>query len=101
MKAKKNTIFGNYYLMMKNRRSFITGLKSTKISSKERKFLKKYKPWGVILFSRNIKSLNQIVAWDRFLGPKSKNVRPAPASIFARGSLKLPHAGQQGSRWEP
>ncbi len=60
MKAKKNTIFGNYYLMMKNRRSFITGLKSTKISSKERKFLKKYKPWGVILFSRNIKSLNQI-----------------------------------------
>ena len=46
--------------MMKNRRSFITGLKSTKITSKERKFLKKYKPWGVILFSRNIKSLNQI-----------------------------------------
>ena len=39
MKAKKNTIFGNYYLMMKNRRSFITGLKSTKITSKERKFL--------------------------------------------------------------
>ena len=45
---------------MKNRRSFITGLKSTKISSKEKKFLIKYKPWGVILFSRNIKSLKQI-----------------------------------------
>ena len=45
---------------MKNRRSFITGLKSTKISQKERKFLKKYKPWGIILFSRNVKSLQQI-----------------------------------------
>ena len=45
---------------MKNRRSFITGLKSTKISSKEKKFLIKYKPWGIILFSRNIKSLSQI-----------------------------------------
>ena len=45
---------------MKNRRSFITGLKSTKISSKENNFLRKYKPWGIILFSRNIKSLHQI-----------------------------------------
>ncbi len=45
---------------MKNRRSFITGLKSTKLSNKEKKFLLKYKPWGIILFSRNIKSLDQI-----------------------------------------
>jgi len=45
---------------MKNRRSFITGLKSTKISSKENNFLRKYKPWGIILFSRNIKSLHQV-----------------------------------------
>ena len=45
---------------MKNRRSFIIGLKSTKISSKEKIFLRKYKPWGIILFSRNIKSLYQI-----------------------------------------
>jgi len=47
--------------MMKNRRSFITGLKSTKLSNKEKFFLLKYKPWGVILFSRNIKSLDQII----------------------------------------
>ena len=46
---------------MKNRRSFITGLKSTKLSNKEKKFLLMYKPWGVILFSRNIKSIDQIV----------------------------------------
>jgi len=44
---------------MNNRRSFIVGLKSTEISSKEQLFLKKYKPWGVILFTRNIKNLNQ------------------------------------------
>jgi len=44
---------------MNNRRSFITGIKSTTLSIKEKKFLKKYKPWGVILFSRNIKSIKQ------------------------------------------
>ena len=44
---------------MKNRRSFITGLKSTVLHSIEIRFLKKYKPWGVILFSRNIKSIEQ------------------------------------------
>jgi len=44
---------------MKNRRSFITGIKSTTLSVKEKQFLQKYKPWGIILFSRNIKSLKQ------------------------------------------
>jgi beta-N-acetylhexosaminidase len=45
---------------MKNRRSFITGIKSTSLSTNEKKFLKRYRPWGVILFSRNIISLKQI-----------------------------------------
>jgi|TARA_B110000967_G_C18767304_1_gene501097 beta-N-acetylhexosaminidase len=44
---------------MITRRSFITGLKSTKLLKKEEIFLRKYKPWGVILFSRNIKSIIQ------------------------------------------
>jgi len=44
---------------MNNRRSFIIGIKSTKLLLKEKKFLKKYKPWGVILFTRNIKEINQ------------------------------------------
>ena len=44
---------------MNNRRSFIIGLKSLKLSAKERIFLKEYKPWGVILFARNIKSIKQ------------------------------------------
>ncbi len=44
---------------MNNRRSFITGIKSTKLSTLEKKFLKKYRPWGVILFTRNIHSIKQ------------------------------------------
>ena len=44
---------------MINKRSFITGIKSTILSSIEKKFLIKYKPWGIILFSRNIKSIKQ------------------------------------------
>ncbi len=44
---------------MINRRSFIIGLKSTKINTNEKKFLKKFKPWGIILFSRNIKNIYQ------------------------------------------
>ena len=44
---------------MNNRRSFITGIKSTTLSVKEKQFLQQYKPWGVILFSRNISSLKQ------------------------------------------
>ena len=44
---------------MINRRSFIVGIKSTKLSTKEKSFLIKYKPWGVILFTRNIKSIEQ------------------------------------------
>ncbi len=45
---------------MINRRSFIIGIKSTKLNNKEINFLKKYKPWGIILFSRNLKSFHQI-----------------------------------------
>ena len=55
---------------MNNRRSFITGIKSTTLSVKEKKFLQLYKPWGVILFSRNITSLKQI----KKLTDKIKNI---------------------------
>ena len=46
---------------MKNRRSFIVGIKSIRLLSKEISFLRKYKPWGVILFSRNIKNIQQTI----------------------------------------
>ena len=45
--------------MINKRRSFITGIKGIKLSKKEVFFLKKYKPWGIILFSRNIKTIYQ------------------------------------------
>ena len=44
---------------MNNRRSFIVGIKSTKLSSKEKNFIKRYRPWGIILFTRNIKNIQQ------------------------------------------
>ena len=44
---------------MNNRRSFIVGIKSTKLLSREKSFLKQYRPWGVILFTRNIKNISQ------------------------------------------
>mgnify|MGYP005734430167 FL=1 len=46
--------------MIRKRKSFIVGLKSTKLSNNEILFLKKYKPWGIILFTRNIKSFDQV-----------------------------------------
>ena len=46
-------------MMNKNHRSFVCGIKGKYISDKERRFLIKYKPWGIILFSRNIKSIQQ------------------------------------------
>ena len=45
---------------MDNRKSFIVGLKSTKLLTSEKKFLIKHKPWGIILFSRNIKNIEQL-----------------------------------------
>ena len=45
--------------MIKNRKAFIVGIKSHKLTTKEIIFLKTHKPWGVILFSRNIRSIKQ------------------------------------------
>ncbi len=44
---------------MNNRRSFVVGIKSKILRRKEKVFLKKYKPWGVILFTRNIQDIQQ------------------------------------------
>tara|TARA_B100002052_G_C15776851_1_gene549647 strand:+ start:124 stop:1071 length:948 start_codon:yes stop_codon:yes gene_type:complete len=45
--------------MIKEHRSFICGIKGMYLSDEEKKFLRRYKPWGIILFSRNIKSIKQ------------------------------------------
>ena len=44
---------------MKNRKAFIIGINSTLLNINEINFLKKNKPWGVILFSKNIHSFGQ------------------------------------------
>ena len=43
-----------------NRKAVIFGLSGYKLTAKEKKILKKEKPWGIILFSRNINDLYQL-----------------------------------------
>ena len=45
---------------MKNRKALIIGIRSLYLSKGEKFFLRKYKPWGIILFSRNLDNINQI-----------------------------------------
>ena len=45
---------------MIDRKCFITGIKGKKLNNQEIIFLKKYKPWGIILFSRNLHNVKQI-----------------------------------------
>ena len=42
------------------RKAIIFGIGGTKLTSEERNLLKTEKPWGIILFSRNIKNLFQL-----------------------------------------
>ena len=44
---------------MNNRKSFIVGIKSTTLNNAEKNFIKRHKPWGFILFTRNIKNIIQ------------------------------------------
>ncbi len=60
---------------MNNRRSFIIGIKTIKLTSQEKFFLKKYKPWGVILFSRNIKNIEQAYQLTKSIRKIFKDVK--------------------------
>ncbi len=42
-----------------NRKAAIISIKGYKLTTQERRLLKKEKPWGIILFKRNISSFNQ------------------------------------------
>lgn len=59
--------------MTKSYRSFICGIKNIKLSKAEINFLKKYKPWGIILFSRNIKTIKQTQNLTRSIKKIFKN----------------------------
>jgi len=43
-----------------NRKAIIFGIKGYTLTKKEKIFFRKTKPWGIILFSRNIKSISQL-----------------------------------------
>ena len=60
-------------MISQNQRAFICGLKGYKITKSEKAFLIKYKPWGVILFSRNIKSIKQTQLLTQSLKTICKN----------------------------
>ena len=45
---------------MKNRKAIIFGIKGTKLTLNEKNLLKKKIPWGIILFERNIKNIEQV-----------------------------------------
>ena len=42
------------------KKAIIVSIKGSELSKNEKKLFSKEKPWGLILFKRNIKSLNQI-----------------------------------------
>ena len=43
-----------------NRKAVIFGIKGYHLTNKEKKFFKEIKPWGIILFSRNINNISQV-----------------------------------------
>ena len=45
-----------------NRKAVIFGIKGHQLTNKEKQLFKKIKPWGIILFSRNIKNIFQLKA---------------------------------------
>ena len=59
LKTENKENFGICSKQMKNRKAFITGISSTYLKKNEINFLKTHKPWGVVLFSRNINNFDQ------------------------------------------
>ena len=54
-------------------KALIISIRSTKLSYKEKILLSKEKPWGIILFERNIESVNQIISLTTQIKKLTKN----------------------------
>tara|TARA_A100001015_G_C14995082_1_gene715823 strand:+ start:198 stop:1142 length:945 start_codon:yes stop_codon:yes gene_type:complete len=67
------------------KKALIISIKGTKLTSKEQILLSKEKPWGIILFKRNIKSLNQIKKLIKNIKKYSKD-KKFPILIDEEGS---------------
>ena len=60
MKKLKSISSGNYLNKLKKRRSFICGIQGKFLTNKEIVFLKKYRPQGIVVISRNIHNIYQV-----------------------------------------
>ncbi len=66
-------------------KAIIISIRGTKLSNKEKKLLNKEKPWGIILFKRNLKSITQIKHLTASIKKYTKNKR-FPILIDEEGS---------------
>jgi beta-N-acetylhexosaminidase len=65
-------------------RAFITGVSGPELSDAERAFIRQERPWGFILFKRNIENLSQVLHLVRELRADVDN-RDAPVLIDQEG----------------
>ena len=61
------------------RRAFITGILGTELSAEERQFVRAERPWGFILFKRNIETPDQIL---RLVGELRESVADSDAPVL-------------------
>src|SRR5438309_9877395 len=77
-----------------NTRAFITGVSGPELSTEEREFIHAERPWGFILFKRNIETPAQVSALVQELR-KSTNSPDTPVLIDQEGGrvqrLAPPH----------
>ena len=67
-----------------NTRAFITGISGPELSGEEREFIRSERPWGFILFKRNIETLAQVILLIRELRD-AVGVPEAPVLIDQEG----------------
>ena len=70
-------------------RQVIFGLEGTSLTAEEGSFFRENRPWGIILFARNIETREQLCALTDDLREKSGN---APADHHHFGIKPNPHA---------
>src|SRR5258706_8969338 len=67
-----------------NSRAFITGISGLELTAEEREFIRSMRPWGFILFKRNIETPAQVIALVRELRAAIGN-HDAPVLIDQEG----------------
>ncbi len=75
---------------MDMRRAFITGISGLELSAAEREFIRAERPWGFILFKRNIDSLDQVMRLNNDLRETrlKRSILPAESVHLGHTSLR-------------